>query len=204
MTDVSDVNSEQKRDALRSVLKLARQQLSKTQVEEYSATIAKTLLTHLEPSTKVAGYLALGNEVKLDRVLHAARQQQCLTYVPIVQAENTMVFSPVNDDIPLVKNQYGILEPKLTLSDCIPASELDVVLVPLVGFDEQCQRMGMGGGYYDRAFAHKRQDNTAKPLLIGVAYEVQSTRSVLADWWDVPLDMVITEKRTIHRPETPT
>lgn len=200
MTDVSDVNNEQKREALRSVLQLARRQLNKAQVEEYSETIAETLLMHLEPSVKVAGYLALGNEVKLDSVLHAARLQQCLTYVPIVQAENTMVFSPINDDIPLVKNQYGILEPKLTLSDCIPASELDVVLVPLVGFDEQCQRMGMGGGYYDRAFAHKRQDKAAKPLLIGVAYEVQSTRSVLADWWDVPLDMVVTEKRTIHRP----
>ena len=200
MTDVSDVNNEQKREALRSVLQLARRQLNKAQVEEYSETIAETLLMHLEPSVKVAGYLALGNEVKLDSVLRAARLQQCLTYVPIVQAENTMVFSPINDDIPLVKNQYGILEPKLTLSDCIPASELDVVLVPLVGFDEQCQRMGMGGGYYDRAFAHKRQDKAAKPLLIGVAYEVQSTRSVLADWWDVPLDMVVTEKRTIHRP----
>lgn len=200
MTDVSDVNNEQKREALRSVLQLARRQLDKAQVEEYSDTIAETLLTHLEPAAKVAGYLALGNEVKLDSVLHAARRQQCQTYVPIVQAENTMVFSPISDDTPLVKNQYGILEPKLTLNECIPASELDVVLVPLVGFDEQCQRMGMGGGYYDRAFAHKREDTEAKPVLIGVAYEVQCTRSVLADWWDVPLDRVVTEKRTIHRP----
>lgn len=200
MTDTNDATNPQKRDALRSVLQLARRQLSQEQVAHYSANIANLLKGVIEPSSKLAGYLALGNEVKLDSVLEEARSQGCDTFVPIVQAENKMVFAPISDEIPLIKNHYGILEPKLILSECISASQLDMVLVPLVGFDDLCQRMGMGGGYYDRAFAHKRENPDAKPRLVGVAYEVQNTKSVLPDWWDVPLDMVVTESRVIHRP----
>ena len=71
--------------------------------------------------------------------------------------------------------------------------------MPLVGFDEQCNRMGMGGGYYDRCFAHKRDQNSQKPVLIGVAYELQGVANVHTEDWDVPLDYIITERRIIQR-----
>jgi 5-formyltetrahydrofolate cyclo-ligase len=60
--------------------------------------------------------------------------------------------------------------------------------------------MGMGGGYYDRAFASRRE-SVEKPLLIGIAHEQQFVPSVFPDWWDVQLDCVVTEQRVRYRPD---
>jgi 5-formyltetrahydrofolate cyclo-ligase len=191
------------RNELRKHLSTARRQLSDAQVLDYSSAICKSLLPLIEPTAHLAGYLALDNEVRVNAVLHMARQKMCKTYVPIVQAEHQMVFAHIDDDVPLVKNKFGILEPKLATTESIAAACLDVVLVPLVGFDEHCQRMGMGGGFYDRAFAANKDspDGTKKPLLIGVAYNIQQAASVLPDWWDVPLDIIVTETQVIRRAE---
>jgi len=192
------------RDTLRQQLSSARRQLSNSQVIEYSSRICDKLQQLIEPSCHLAGYLALGNEVNVKALLEKARQQQCKTYVPIVRPNNQMVFALIDDEMPLIKNKFGILEPDLTNTESIASADLDAVLVPLVGFDEHCQRMGMGGGFYDRAFAANRElsSKTKKPLLIGVAYDFQQTASVLPDWWDVPLDIVVTESRIIKRPST--
>lgn len=198
-TQASRSANTQTRDELRKQLICARRQLSDTQVHEYSTAISESLLSLIKPSLHVAGYLALGNEVQINTVLKTLRQHCCKTYVPIMQKERQMVFAKIDDDTVLLKNKFGILEPDLAISTTIAAKQLDVVLVPLVGFDAHCQRMGMGGGYYDRAFAtNKTSANTVKkPRLIGVAYDVQQTSSVLPDWWDVPLDLIVTETQII-------
>lgn len=192
------------RDELRKHLLFVRRQLLATQVSEYSAVICSRLLPLIEPSTNLGGYLALGNEVRIDAALNVARQRLCKTYVPIVQSNHQMVFAQTNNDTPLVKNKFGILEPDLATTASISSGNLDAVLVPLVGFDDQCQRMGMGGGFYDRAFAANNNSPTElkKPLMIGVAYDVQHTASVLPDWWDVPLDIIVTETRIIRRSQS--
>ena len=191
----------QARDTLRKQLSTARRQLSEDQVLEYSAAICNSLLSLIQPSSNIAGYLALGNEVRVNAILRAAREQQSKTYVPIVQSEHRMVFAHIDDEMPLVKNKFGILEPIVETSDTILAEHLDSVLVPLVGFDEHCQRMGMGGGFYDRAFAANKNAATGvkKPVLIGIAYDIQQTSSVLPDWWDVPLDYIVTETQILRR-----
>jgi 5-formyltetrahydrofolate cyclo-ligase len=195
---------EKARDEIRIKLSSARRQLSDVQVFEYSSVICNRLLPLIEPSANLAGYLALGNEVQIDAVLQTARQRLCKTYVPIVQSDHQMVFAHIDDDIALVKNKFGILEPVLATTESISSDNLDVVLVPLVGFDDQCQRMGMGGGFYDRAFATYKDspDELKRPLLIGVAYDIQQTISVMPDWWDVPLDLIVTETRTLRRPRS--
>jgi 5-formyltetrahydrofolate cyclo-ligase len=189
------------RNELRKKLSSTRRQLSDVQVLEYSSVICHKLLSLIKPSTNIGGYLAVGNEVRIDPALDTARQRLCKTYVPIIQSDHQMVFAQIDDDMTLVKNKFGILEPDLAISTCILSGSLDAVLVPLVGFDEQCQRMGMGGGFYDRAFAENKhlQDEVTKPLLIGVAYDIQQTASVLPDWWDVPLDVIVTETRILRR-----
>lgn len=189
----------QARDELRKQLVSARRQLSDAQVLEFSSAISNRLLSLIEPSSSVAGYLPLGNEVRIDSVLRTVRQQLCKTYVPVMQKNRQMVFAKIDDETVLIKNSFGILEPDLATSETLHAERLDIVLVPLVGFDQECQRMGMGGGYYDRAFEANRAapDNIKKPLLIGVAFDVQQTASVMPDWWDVPLDLIVTETQTI-------
>ena len=77
------------------------------------------------------------------------------------------------------------------------ARQLDVVIAPLVAFDESLNRLGMGGGYYDRTFAfRKRARVLRRPVLIGVAYSFQRVDRLQPENWDVPLDVVITEKES--------
>jgi 5-formyltetrahydrofolate cyclo-ligase len=70
---------------------------------------------------------------------------------------------------------------------------LDLVLAPLVVFDPQRNRIGMGGGYYDRSFEFRKQAGRDAPILIGVAHELQKVEQLIAEDWDVRLDMVVTD-----------
>lgn len=89
-------------------------------------------------------------------------------------------------------NKYRILEPEYT--DIFPVAQLDLVILPLVGFDMRGNRLGVGGGYYDRSFAFKLQNMENPPLLYGLAYDFQRQQTIPKDEWDVPLNGVITEK----------
>ena len=78
----------------------------------------------------------------------------------------------------------------------VKAWRLDLVLVPLVGFDPQGNRLGMGGGFYDRTFAYRgRRKHTSRPCLIGLAHECQRVEHLPCAGWDIPLDGVITDCR---------
>ncbi len=95
------------------------------------------------------------------------------------------------------KNNFGIAEPGDR--GRILTAELDVVLVPLVGFDDAGNRLGMGGGFYDRHFSFLRsRTHFRRPRLIGVAYEMQRLPKLPTDPWDVPLWAVVTD-RGIHK-----
>ena len=96
----------------------------------------------------------------------------------------------------MLANTVGILEPVYKKRDLKPPSALEIVLVPLVAFDKNFNRVGMGGGYYDRAFAFSKfRKNWHKPLLVGVAYSFQEVDKINSKAWDVPLHAVITEER---------
>lgn len=198
---MSDASTQ--RNALRSQLKKNREALSADDRSDYSQRICKQAIPLLEGCTHIAFYYRLGAEVDLTSLMLACEQAEQHCYVPIVQPHNLMRFAPVHGNTSLIANQYGIKEPNVSQDELINATQLDAVIVPLVGFDDQCNRMGMGGGYYDRCFAHRKAplvgSEAQSPLLIGVAYEVQHATSVFAQGWDVPLDHVITEKRVITR-----
>jgi len=72
--------------------------------------------------------------------------------------------------------------------------QLDLVLAPLVVFDENCNRIGMGGGFYDRSFAFRKDSQVTKPVLIGVAHDFQKVQQIVPEDWDVRLDMIVTNK----------
>ena len=93
-------------------------------------------------------------------------------------------------------NRFRIPEPVLRSSQIRRPSALDLVIVPLVGFDERGTRLGMGGGYYDRSFAFRRRNKSHKlPFLMGFSYSFQQTSPLERHWWDVPLDAVCTEQQ---------
>lgn len=190
--------SEQPRDLLRKELRALRSSLNVSQLQELSQSICTNAATLITDAHHIAGYYALGAEVDLSALLSMLTLDNKTTYVPIVLPEFRMEFAAVDNDTPVQLNRYGIKEPQVDSTLFKAASQLDAVLVPLVGFDNQCNRMGMGGGYYDRCFEHRLETDNP-PVLIGVAYEIQCVPTVYAQSWDVPLDFVVTESRILRR-----
>ena len=190
--------SEQSRNSLRKELRASRSSLSAMQIQQKSLAICEYAGSLISDASHVAGYYALGAEVNLSSLMSALAHQNKTAYVPVVLPDFLMEFAPVDDQTPFVLNRYGIKEPQVDSSLYKSALQLDVVLVPLVGFDENCNRMGMGGGYYDRCFAHRIGADKV-PILIGVAYEMQCVPTVHTQSWDVPLDFVVTESRILSR-----
>ncbi len=91
-------------------------------------------------------------------------------------------------------NQYGITEPDPDSTQLVCRGRLDLVLVPLVAFDGNGNRLGMGAGYYDRTFhflRHRR--HWLKPRLVGLAFDMQRVADLQPAAWDVPLNAVVTE-----------
>lgn len=108
-----------------------------------------------------------------------------------------MFFAPYRKHSRLQRNCFGILEPVYQKKQLRTAMQLDLILAPLVGFDEFGNRMGMGGGYYDRALQQlqKRQFNGCRTKYVGVAYELQKVQPMTPHHWDIPMHAVITEKQ---------
>ena len=123
-------------------------------------------------------------------------QREC--YLPMLPRQGrVMRFGRFSRNTRMTRNCYGIAEPR----DARPlrARQLDLLLMPLVGFDHQGYRLGMGGGYYDATLAFMRHRRLwRKPRLVGVAYECQGVENLPHDPWDMPLDAVLTE-RQLHR-----
>jgi len=191
------------RHLLRQTLRNARTSMSANDVEKHSLAIAQRAYPLVSDARQLAGYFALGCEVNVAPLIDQCQANDQLTYAPVVKEGNTMSFVPFNGNTQIAINRYGIKEPIAEESNYLLPDQLDAVLMPLVGFDSQCNRMGMGGGYYDRSFSHRRA-STGKPLLVGVAFDLQEVESVHADWWDVPLDYIVTETRIIQRVFAPT
>jgi 5-formyltetrahydrofolate cyclo-ligase len=137
----------------------------------------------------VAIYWPTDGEADVRGVAEYARSRGKTLYLPKVGRSGTMRFAPWPPTAQLRKNRYGIPEPVNMRWRSVPAARLQVIVMPLVAFDGRGHRLGMGGGYYDRALAGRRR----RPLLIGTAFSFQQAPMIPAQPWDVPLDMVITE-----------
>lgn len=148
-------------------------------------------------SQHIACYLARNEEFDCSPIIQAIWQAKKNCYLPTLSLEkdghlNFVSYAP--DDV-LKLNRYHILEPDH--GEIFPADKLDLVLLPLVGFDLQGNRLGAGGGYYDRTFAFTRDHADKKPLLIGLAYSFQQVHQLPFDDWDVRMHGVLTEKEFI-------
>lgn len=119
------------------------------------------------------------------------------TYLPVLHPilHNRLWFVPYTRKTRLVKNIYRIEEPPIIKAPRRPPWALSLVLLPLVAFDPSGNRMGMGGGYYDRTFSFKdREKGLAGPELIGLAHELQRVESLPVENWDIPLSGIISDE----------
>ena len=148
-------------------------------------------LPEFRRARRVAVFLAFDGEPSLEPLLNAARLRGKRLYAPVLDGMR-MTFRELKPSGALATNFFGILEPELGVA--IDARELDLVLTPLVAFDEHGVRIGVGRGYYDRCFRFLRgRTRWRRPKLFGVAYELQRVGKLQSNAWDVPLYGAVTE-----------
>lgn len=146
----------------------------------------------------IAGYWAIADELPLAAVSSGLRRRGQTYCLPVIGGNHLLCFAPWAPGDAIVLNRYGIPEPDATAATLLQPIDLDVVLVPLLGFDRAGNRLGYGGGYYDRSFAFLLSRSVpAKPLLVGIGYNVQELDDIEPESWDVRLDMIVTETETI-------
>ena len=113
-------------------------------------------------------------------------------FAPAIEAGGVMTFCRLDRETTLMRNYYGLWEPEP--SETIDPRSLDVVVTPLVAFDKQRNRIGMGSGYYDRTFAFLGPRRIwLRPRLVGLAFDCQRARKISPNPWDIPLSCVLTE-----------
>lgn len=150
---------------------------------------------------RIGFYIPMGEELDLLPLLNHALWLGKSCFLPVVppRFRRRLWFSRLSGRQRWYLNRFGIHEHWAPRQ--ISARQLDLLLVPLVAFDEDGYRLGMGGGFYDATLAYLKQRRFwQKPLVAGVGYECQKTKRVPHDPWDMPLDAVITEKRLYRFP----
>ncbi len=143
----------------------------------------------------VAGYWAMDGEIALHRWQMQLPPQQ--TYCLPLLYGKLLRFAPWRPGQALVGNRYGIPEPDVDPAQALRPEEMALVVAPLTGFDAQCRRLGMGGGWYDRSFAF-RQARSAPPWLVGVGFAAQQVPALPAADWDVAVDAICTEQAILY------
>lgn len=183
------------KDKIRKPLLALRAQLSKAEQQEKSAQIVKHIKQSdvFIQSKKIAFYHAVRGEADPEGLFNTSNDDQQF-YLPLLSSEKNqgLVFAPVDQNTQYKNNAFSIPEPIVETHALLDAKELDLVIMPLLGFDLTGNRLGMGGGYYDRCFAFK-QSQPKKPVLIGFAYDFQQLDEINAEPWDIGLDMIATE-----------
>lgn len=182
------------RSQLRRQLRQQRQQLSTAARQANSAAICHHLLAALwfRRARRIGCYLATDGEPDLQPLLPLLAPDTA-TWLPVIDTltAQALRFRRWSAGMPLTRNRFGIGEP--AAADSTPLWSLDILLLPLVGFDRHGQRLGRGGGFYDRALADLAR-RPQRPILVGVAHDFQECDSLPAAPWDVPLDRVVTNR----------
>ena len=185
---------------LRASLRAQRQALPAPMRMAAAEAVAARLQSH--PSFArpgyVAGYWAMGGELPL-HVLQLRLRPDQIWCLPCLKDDGSLRFAPWRSGDALVSNRFGIPEPDLAPASLLDPSQMSLVLLPLLGFDRDGNRLGMGGGFYDRSFAFRRRQ-PAPPLLLGVGYAFQELPGLAPESWDVPLDGIVTENELILHP----
>lgn len=186
------------RRQLRRLLRAARNNLDAAQQRRAAHDLYRQLAQHplFRRARHIAFYLPEDGEIDPRPLLRAAQKRGKATYLPVLHSwpKTRMSFQRVRPGEKLRNNRFGIAEPHQNIARQRPAWALDLLLMPLVGFDTACGRLGMGGGFYDRSLAYlKMRKKWHKPTLLGLAHECQKVDRLTLASWDVRLQASVTD-----------
>ncbi|QAX81427.1 5-formyltetrahydrofolate cyclo-ligase [Candidatus Pseudomonas adelgestsugas] len=188
------------RSQLRRILRKTRNALTPSEQRQAAQGLYRQMAQHplFRRVKHISLYISTDGEINPHLLLRAAQRRGKATYLPVLSTwpRTKIVFQRVRPEDKLLTNRFNILEPQMhaNCQRCIWA--LDLVLLPLVGFDNAGGRLGMGGGFYDRKLAYlARRKNWHKPTLLGLAHECQKVDFLVRASWDVKLAGIVTNKK---------
>jgi len=187
------------RARLRSALRDQRRALTGPEQDRAARALAAHLTANrlFRVSRRIALYFSNDGEIDPGPLLGRAREMNKTCFLPILSRlrHDRLWFAPYEPDSPLARNRFGIPEPVVPARQWVRAQDLDLVLMPLVAFDLEGNRLGMGGGFYDKSLAFLRTRSLwRKPHLIGLAHDFQRVPQLETFPWDVPLQAVATDQ----------
>lgn len=187
--------------SLRQELRARRATLNPTQQKQASLFLLRHLMQvpQFMRARNVALYIANDGEIDPAPIAQQLWKMEKHCYLPVLRPGKSreLWFVEYTEGALLTKNRFGIPEPDFRSYHKMPAQLIDVVLMPLVGFDRSGARLGMGGGFYDATFAFKQKKKPGKPALIGLAHACQEVESLATASWDIPLFAIATDQEII-------
>jgi len=188
------------RPQLRRQLRKARRALSRAEQRAAARGLYRQLAQHplFRRARHVSLYLPMDGEIDPRLLLREAQRRGKATYLPVLNAwpSTKMVFQRVRPGEKFRPNRFRIPEPHINPRRQRKIWALDLILMPLVGFDDEGGRLGMGGGFYDRSLAYlARRKAWQKPVLLGMAHECQKVQRLAQASWDVPLQGTVSDQR---------
>lgn len=184
------------RQEIRQKIRQQRRALSDSEQHIFAQQAALRMLAY-EPvinAATVAVFLSFDGELDTQPLIRALWQAGKAVYLPVLHpfSKGNLLFLRYEYSSKLVMNRLKILEPKLDVRHVLSLDKLDVLITPLVAFDEQGQRLGMGGGFYDRTLQNWQQHGMWP---VGYAHDCQQVTSLPVEQWDIPLPAVVTPSR---------
>jgi 5-formyltetrahydrofolate cyclo-ligase len=141
----------------------------------------------------IACYLPNDGEVDTQKVIEYCWQRNISIVLPVIDPNRAghLLFLQHQAQWPLQQNKYGISEPTFAVDKIVELQDIDIIFTPLVAFDKQGNRLGMGGGYYDRTLA-TLDELCSRPYIMGLAHDCQLSEALPVQYWDIPLHSIIT------------
>ncbi|MDO6568633.1 5-formyltetrahydrofolate cyclo-ligase [Alteromonas sp. 1_MG-2023] len=187
------------RKTLRKSLRALRNGLTESEQQQAALAVRDNLLSlpDITNASSIACYLPNDGEIDLTPFIHSCwdlrKTSAPHTSLPVLHpvCNGHLLFLRYTEATQMCVNKYNIEEPVLACPDVIPTFHHQIILMPLVGFDEMGNRLGMGGGYYDRTLA-SIQAQSVRPKLIGIAHDCQQVDQLPVQHWDIPVNAIIT------------
>ena len=180
------------RHQLRQQIRKTRANLTALQQQQAEDSITQQALALIEErnAQHIALYISFDGEISTEKLIKILWMQGKQVYLPVLHPfnPNHLLFLRYLPETPMLKNKFGILEPKLNVQNVLPLKELDILFTPLVAFDKQGNRLGMGGGFYDRTLQNWQNSSF---IPVGLAHQCQQVEQLPTEAWDVPLHQIL-------------